>query len=186
MFFVDRAYQHAAPSRRVKHFAEGLASNPARSKNLVLLLNQARAEVSSHDREITLARLATQGIEMKIPEHVRTTMAQDGAVLLDIKRGHMVTLNPIGSIIWQQLADGRTPEQIVVLLATEFGVPQQQVSADVDEFLEQLEAQHLIESGEVLNRRIPLGPKPAGLFCNLFRWRNSQATHERGSKQQIL
>ena len=119
---------------------------------------------------------------MKIPEHVRTTVTQDGAVLMDIKGGHMVTLNPVGSIIWRQLSDGRTPEQIAARLASEFGIPQEQASADVNEFLEQLEAQHLIESGELASPRTPLGPKPAGLFCNLFRWRNSQAAHGRGSK----
>jgi hypothetical protein len=124
----------------------------------------------------------TQGIEMKIIEHIRTTITQDGAVLMDIQGGHMVTLNPIGSIIWQQLSDGRTPEQIATRLASEFGIPQEQASADVNEFLEQLEAQHLIESREVSNPRTPLGPKPAGLFCNLFRWRNSQAAQERSPK----
>ena len=119
---------------------------------------------------------------MKIPEHIRTTITQDGAVLMDIQGGHMLTLNPIGSIIWQQLNDGRAPEQIATRLATEFDVPQEQASADVNEFLEQLEAQHLIESSEVSNPRTPLGPKPAGLFCNLFRWRDSQAAHGRDSK----
>jgi len=85
---------------------------------------------------------------MKISGHVRTTITQDGAVLMNIKGGHMATLNPIGSIICQQLSDGRSPEQIADRLASEFGVSREQASADVNEFLEQLEAQHLIESAE--------------------------------------
>jgi len=119
---------------------------------------------------------------MKISEHVRTTITQDGAVLMDIKGGHMVTLNLIGSIIWQQLSDRRSPEQIAARLASEFGIPREQASADVSEFLEQLEAQHLIESGESADSRRHLGAKPTGLFCNLFGRRSSHVAQERGSK----
>jgi hypothetical protein len=119
---------------------------------------------------------------MRVSENVRTTITQDGAVLMNIKGGHMITLNPIGSIIWQQLSDGRSPEQIADRLASEFGIPREQASADVNEFLEQLEAQHLIESAESSGSRKHLGPKPMGLFCNFFGRRNSQTTQARGSK----
>jgi len=119
---------------------------------------------------------------MKIPEHVRTKITQDGAVLMNIKGGHMVTLNPIGSIIWQQLSDGQSAEQIAARLASDFGIPREQASADVNEFLEQLEAQRLIESAESSGSRKHLGPKPTGLFCNLFGRHSSPAAQERGSK----
>ncbi len=119
---------------------------------------------------------------MKISEHVRTTITQDGAVLMNIKGGSMLTLNPSGSIIWQQLNDGRSPEQITAHLASEFGISREQASADVNEFLEQLEAQHLIESAESPGSRKHLGPKPTGLFCNLFGRRTSHTAQERGSK----
>jgi len=122
------------------------------------------------------------GSKMKTSEHVRTTITQDGAELMNIKGGQMVTLNPIGSIIWQQLSDGRSLEQIAAHLASEFGISREQASADVNEFLEQLEAQHLIESAELSGSRNHLGPKPAGLFCSLFRRRSSPAGQERGPK----
>jgi len=94
----------------------------------------------------------------------------------------MVTLNPIGSIIWQQLSDGRSPEQIAAHLASEFGISRELASADVSEFVEQLEAQHLIESAELLGSRKHLGPKPTSLFCNLFGRRSSHAAPGRGSR----
>jgi hypothetical protein len=119
---------------------------------------------------------------MKISEHVRTRMTQDGAVLLDIKGGHMVTLNPIGSIIWQQLSDGHSREQIAAYLASEFGISREHATADVNEFLDQLEAQHLIESAESSGSRRHLGPKPTGLFCNLFGRRHSHAAEGRDTK----
>src|SRR6267154_3354168 len=115
------------------------------------------------------------GSKMKISEHVRTTITQDGAVLMNIKGGHMVTVNPIGSIIWQQLSDGRSPEQIAEHLASEFGIAREQALTDVNEFVEQLQAQHLIEPSERQDFRLSLGPKPTGLFCNLFGRRSSHA-----------
>src|SRR5260370_42571645 len=119
---------------------------------------------------------------MKISEHVRTTITQDGAVLMNIRGGQMITLNPTGSIIWQQLAEGRSPEQIAERLASEFGIPREQASADVREFLEQLEAQHLIEPSESADSRPHLGPKPTGLFCNLFGRRSSHSAQNRSSE----
>jgi len=94
----------------------------------------------------------------------------------------MTTLNPIGSIIWQQLSDGRSPEEIAAHLASEFGIAREQASADVNEFLEQLEAQHLIESTESSDSRRHLGPKPTGLFCNLFGRHSSPAGQGRSPK----
>jgi hypothetical protein len=101
---------------------------------------------------------------------------------MNIKGGHMVTLNPIGSIIWQQLSDGHSREQIAAHLASEFGISREQASADVNEFLGQLEAHHLIESGESSGSRKHLGPKPTGIFCNLFGRRSSPTAQERGPK----
>jgi hypothetical protein len=119
---------------------------------------------------------------MRVSENVRTTTNQDGAVLMDIQGGSMLTLNPIGSIIWQQLSDGRSPEQIAERLASEFGIAREQVLADVNEFVEQLQAQHLIGPSESQDFRVTPGPKPTGFFCNLFGRRSSHAEQDRGSK----
>lgn len=119
---------------------------------------------------------------MKVSEDVRTTITPDGAVLMNIKGGHMITLNPTGAIIWQQLSEGRLPEQIAKHLSSEFGIPEEQALADVNEFLEQLEAQHLIGPSESAQSRAPLGLKPTGLFCNLFGNRNSHTAQDRSPK----
>jgi len=94
----------------------------------------------------------------------------------------MLTLNPIGSIIWQQLSDGCSPEQIAERLASVFGIGREQALTDVNEFVEQLQAQHLIGPSESQGFRVNLGPKPTGLFCNLFGRRSSHAARDRGSK----
>src|SRR5262245_43995056 len=105
---------------------------------------------------------------MKISTHVRTTITPDGAVLMNIKGGQMITLNPIGSIIWQGLTDGQSQEQIASGLASRFGVPVEQTLEDVHEFMEQLKAQQLIEPSESELPRTHVGNKPSGLFCNFF------------------
>jgi len=119
---------------------------------------------------------------MKISTYVRTTITADGAVLMNIKGGQMITLNPIGSIIWRGLADGRSQEQIASGLASEFGLPMEQTLADVNEFIEQLRAQQLIEPSESEAPRKAIGHKPSGLFCNFFGKRPADPVQGPGSK----
>ncbi len=119
---------------------------------------------------------------MKISEHIRTTITQDGAVLMNIKGGSMLTLNPTASIIWQRLSDGHTATQIAAQLASEFGVSHEQASTDVNEFLEQLEAHHLIESVGSSDSQRQLGARPTGLFCTLFGRRSFLRALDRNSK----
>ncbi len=94
----------------------------------------------------------------------------------------MITLNLTGSIIWQQLADGRSPEQIADTLSPQFGIPREQALVDVNEFLERLETQHLIGRSDSVSPCPRLGPKPAGLFCKLFGRRNAPVGQEQGPK----
>jgi len=90
---------------------------------------------------------------MRIPEHIRTTITLDGAVLLNIKGAHMVALNPIASIVWQQLCEGRSLEEISIRLADDFGISRDLALADVNEFVQQLETQNLIDPLVIENTR---------------------------------
>lgn len=119
---------------------------------------------------------------MRIAENIRTSFNQDGAVLMDIQGGSMLTLNPIGSIIWRQLSEGKSPGQIAEHLVTEFRIPQEQALTDVNEFVQQLQAQQLILPSEPENPSVSIGRRPSGLFCNLFGGRNSRVAQERNSK----
>lgn len=113
---------------------------------------------------------------MKISEHVRTTITQDGAVLMNIKGGDMVTLNPIGSIIWQQLSEGRSPEGIALCLAADFGISREQALTDVNEFVQQLEAQQLLLPSDSDASQRSRGPWMKGLICNFLGWRAASAS----------
>jgi len=119
---------------------------------------------------------------MRISKSIRMTVTQDGAVLMDFQRGSMLTLNPTGTIIWQQLSDGSSPSQVADHLASKFAIPHEQASADVNEFLEQLQAQHLIDPTESVDSGTRLGSKLTGLFSNLFGKRVSGTALDRSSK----
>jgi len=83
---------------------------------------------------------------MHLPENLRTLITQDGAIVTDIDQGLMFGMNPIGSLIWQQLTEGRSLDEITQRLAAEFAIPHQQAVVDVNEFFQQLESQHLLSS----------------------------------------
>jgi hypothetical protein len=122
------------------------------------------------------------GSKMKISEHVRTTITQDGAVLMNIKGGHMVTLNPVGSIIWQQLSEGRSPEGIAVCLAADFGISRELALTDVNEFVRQLEAQQLLLPSDSDGSQRKRWPGLKGLICNLLASRGASTSDRSTTK----
>ena len=53
--------------------------------------------------------------------HLHTVADQDGAAILDVKRGLITTLNPTGAFVWHGLQRGEPLETIIANLATETG-----------------------------------------------------------------
>ncbi|WP_353072019.1 PqqD family protein [Tunturiibacter gelidiferens] len=76
--------------------------------------------------------------------HLRFIVNQDGAVILDIPRNQMVTLNATGGYIWDKLQRGKAVEEIVRELSMETNTDPHIVERDVDAFLEQLMSKHLL------------------------------------------
>ena len=77
---------------------------------------------------------------------VRYTRNGDGGVALDIKRGQMFRLNPVGASILALVSKGSSELEIVDAIADEYGVTSKVVYDDVQEFLKFLEQHHLIAS----------------------------------------
>lgn len=69
---------------------------------------------------------------------VRQVTTDDGAVLLDMKRGRLYGLNPTGGAIWQALAHGQSVEQITRELAAGTGAPSERIRADIETLITQL------------------------------------------------
>ena len=82
---------------------------------------------------------------MKPTQHVRANVSDDNLIVLDLVKGQIFTANAIGSRIWRGLfVDEQPKEQLVEVIATEFGTTQEVVEKDVEKFVVQLKQQGLV------------------------------------------
>ena len=82
----------------------------------------------------------------RVPESVRSTHGQDGAVVLDIRQGQMFNLNVVASKILELLKTGASEPAIVAEIRSTFQVSQDVAEGDVREFIESLKQHQLLES----------------------------------------
>jgi hypothetical protein len=82
---------------------------------------------------------------LKISDAVRSTHGQDGAIVLDVRRGQMFNVNLVGSRILELLKNGSTEAAIVDGISREFGSGRDLTENDVREFLDSLKKCHLVE-----------------------------------------
>jgi Coenzyme PQQ synthesis protein D (PqqD) len=82
---------------------------------------------------------------IRISENIRHTHNLDGGVVLDIRHGRMFALSFVGSRIVELLKTDYQDTEIANEISQEFGVSPDIAVADVREFLQSLEKQHLIE-----------------------------------------
>ncbi len=75
---------------------------------------------------------------------IHSCVNQDGATLLDVEQGIVVTLNPVGGRIWQLLSQGETADRACQIIAAEYQVREEMVAKDVTEFIDQLAKQRLL------------------------------------------
>jgi hypothetical protein len=76
--------------------------------------------------------------------NLRSIVNDDGAVILDIERDSISTLNPTGAYVWQGLQRGESLETIIANLARETGEEFLLVEHDVREFVEDLKQKRLL------------------------------------------
>jgi hypothetical protein len=81
---------------------------------------------------------------IKIAPHVRSIVDHDGAVILNIPRNAMTTLDSAGAYIWERLQRGLQVDSIIAELAHDTGTDESIVAKDVEEFMEQLKSTHLV------------------------------------------
>jgi hypothetical protein len=80
----------------------------------------------------------------RVPDTVRSTHNQDGAVVLDIHQGEMFNLNPVGSRILELLKNGLTEFEVIKQISQEFSVDRKMVAQDVHEFVLVLKHHQLV------------------------------------------
>lgn len=76
--------------------------------------------------------------------HLRSVVDQDGAVVLDMERDTMSTLNPAGGYVWEGLQQGKAVDNIISDLARETATDIVIVDRDVRGFIEELRSKHLL------------------------------------------
>jgi hypothetical protein len=82
----------------------------------------------------------------QVSDSVRSTHGQDGAVVLDIRQGHMFNLNRVGSRVLELLQAGSKEPNIVDAISREFSADRELVEKDVHEFFRKLAQYRLVES----------------------------------------
>lgn len=73
-----------------------------------------------------------------------TTEVDNDLIILNMSTNHYVALDPIGRRIWELLENPMQVGALCQQLATEYAGPQEQISADVINFLTQLNDENLV------------------------------------------
>lgn len=77
-------------------------------------------------------------------QHLRATVNQDGAAILDLRAGRISTLNSSGAYVWQALGRGEEIDAISEGLAQQTGEAVDAVKQDIVEFVDALKKQGLL------------------------------------------
>ncbi len=91
---------------------------------------------------------------------VRSTYSEDGAVLLDIRKGFCYSLNPVAARVWSTLEaspSGVDLRGLVDVMETQYKISHEQLERDIDECLSKLEDMGLVQRNGLFH-----GPKAAG------------------------
>ena len=79
---------------------------------------------------------------------VRSTYSEDGAVLLDIRKGLCYSLNPVAARVWSTVEaspSGLDFRGLLDVLETHYTITREQLECDVDEYLAMLENSGLVQ-----------------------------------------
>lgn len=83
-----------------------------------------------------------------IASHVRFTRVGGDYVLMDLKSGVYLGLDPVASRIWQSLTEHGDPERAAEELCHEFAVEPEQALTDIRAWIEELRKKGIIVRGE--------------------------------------
>lgn len=89
---------------------------------------------------------------------IRSTQTDDGRIILDIRRGQMLSVNVVGSRILELLEEGWDEPRIADEISRACGTPMEIVRPDVREFIEALQSNHIVEANESIEPMSPSAP----------------------------
>jgi len=77
---------------------------------------------------------------------IRRLSGVDGGAVLDLRRGILFRVNPMGTKVMDLLEQGNSLEQIAEQLSAEFRVELSEVRSDVSNFIEDLNSRGVIDA----------------------------------------
>ena len=92
--------------------------------------------------------LMLENVTITLPQRVLFQTVDGGVVLLDIESGEYYGLNEVGSRIWALLQEERSPIEILSTLRSEYGVPEEILRSDIQQFLHHLQTNGIIQIHE--------------------------------------
>ena len=94
------------------------------------------------------ASTTTAQVEQRytLSQTARSTHGQDGAVVLEIQRGRMYSVNRLGSRVLELLKSAKTESEIADVITREFEVSRERVETDLRAFVATLAQHELIEA----------------------------------------
>jgi hypothetical protein len=93
---------------------------------------------------------------------VRSTYSEDGAVLLDIRKGLCYSLNPVAARVWSTVEaspSGIDFLGLVGVLQTHYKISRERLERDVDEYLSKLENIGLVQRNGLLHESKAAGAR---------------------------
>jgi len=93
---------------------------------------------------------------------VRSTYSEDGAVLLDIRKGLCYSLNPVAARVWSTVEaspSGLDLRGLVDVMQTHYKIPHEQLERDVTEYLSKLEQMALVQRNGVFHESKAAGAR---------------------------
>ena len=93
---------------------------------------------------------------------VRSTYSEDGAVLLDIRKGLCYSLNPVAARVWSTVEaspSGVDLRGLVDVMETHYTISCERLERDVTEYLSKLENVGLVQSNGRLHESTAAGAR---------------------------
>ena len=81
---------------------------------------------------------------MRSANAAHQSVKDEGGLVVLAGRGEVKVLNPVGSLVYGMMDGEHTQDEMVAAIVEEFGVEESTARADLDAFLEQLQADRML------------------------------------------
>jgi Coenzyme PQQ synthesis protein D (PqqD) len=93
---------------------------------------------------------------LNISDTIRSTRTVDGRVVLDVRRGRMFSVNPVGSKILELLEQGQDEPRIAEEISRLYAMNIEVVRPDVQDFIEALREHHIVRATDSVESKSDL------------------------------